>query len=134
MVPSFGTAMEWLIQSIVTYFWYDAIFTKKTLSKNHQKLMILIIRSASPAPRLTVPHTPILTTRGRSRPAQVLSQVFEQMSSVMFGQKHQTVRLLTPFSLFRPSERSWNWPRFQSSSSRLRVWGRPSPGTFSAEF
>jgi len=31
-------------------------------------------RSASPAPRLTVPHTPILTTRGRSRPAQVLSQ------------------------------------------------------------
>ena len=34
-----------------------------------------ITRSASPAPRLTIPQTPTLTTRGRSRPAHVLSQV-----------------------------------------------------------
>ena len=36
MVPSFRTAMEWLIQSFVAFFGYDAIFTSKTLQKKHK--------------------------------------------------------------------------------------------------
>jgi len=47
-------------------------FRSRPLSK--EKTPRIRNRSASPAPRLTIPQTPTLTTRGRSRPAHVLSQ------------------------------------------------------------